>query len=198
MRPPSMIHSHSLPSRRMRACNAGRPHWAVSARQRPRSGQKLCCASPAAASGPLWTSHLTRRINLDLAVEEAVEQALAQCPGSAAPELALVFVSSAYASEYNVLVPELRKRLPSLKLVVGCTVGHGRMLSPFVDSCWSHICHPCFERCNSPRTGLWRHWQHARGPARGRTQPSPQPDACYPARGECAWGTASEVLHTDC
>ena len=39
------------------------------------------------------------------------------------PELAIVFVSAAFGSDFDRLVPLLRERLPSLKHVFGCSVG---------------------------------------------------------------------------
>ena len=90
------------------------------------------CSSTAADAAtvskpPAWSSHVSRRINLDLAIEEAVAGAHKQlCSDSAAePQLAVVFVSSAYAQDYDQVVPQLRKRLPSLKFIFGSTVRNG-------------------------------------------------------------------------
>ena len=65
--------------------------------------------------------HLQRRINLDLAVEEAVSCALKDQQWH--PELAIVFISSAYVAEYDQLISELRAAVPSLKYIVGSSVG---------------------------------------------------------------------------
>jgi len=64
---------------------------------------------------------LQRRINLDLAVEEAVSCALKDQQWH--PELAIVFISSAYVAEYDQLISELRAAVPSLKYIVGSSVG---------------------------------------------------------------------------
>jgi hypothetical protein len=70
-----------------------------------------------------WSSNVSRRINLDLAVEEAVAGALNSRSAGWEPELAIVFLSSAYVREYDQLVELLRQKVPSLKHVFGSTVG---------------------------------------------------------------------------
>ncbi|KAF8063849.1 hypothetical protein HT031_003706 [Scenedesmus sp. PABB004] len=85
--------------------------------------QAAGAAAPCApSSGIMWSSHVSRRINADLAIEEAVAGALAAAPPGCAPELAIVFVSSAYVAEYGDIVALLRKRLPSLRHVFGSSV----------------------------------------------------------------------------
>jgi hypothetical protein len=75
-----------------------------------------------------WTSAVCSRQDLELegAVAQAVQEALAGWPPGAAPDLALVFVSSNYHKAYERLLPALRRRLPSLRHVLGCTVSGGR------------------------------------------------------------------------
>jgi deleted-in-malignant-brain-tumors protein 1 len=77
-----------------------------------------------AASGSFqWSSNVSRRINLDLAVEEAVAGALSREAAGWDPQLAIVFLSSAYVAEYDQLVELLRQKVPSLKHIFGSTVG---------------------------------------------------------------------------
>lgn len=69
-----------------------------------------------------WTSALSRRASLEAAVDEAVDRASAAL--SAPPDLALVFISSAFASEYPRLMPLLRERFErngALPVLVGCS-----------------------------------------------------------------------------
>lgn len=72
-------------------------------------------------SNPMkWTSTLSTRSSLEAAVTEVVEQA-SQNLGEAA-DLGLVFISSAFASEYARLMPLLQERLPDMTLI-GCGGG---------------------------------------------------------------------------
>jgi small ligand-binding sensory domain FIST len=67
-----------------------------------------------------WASALSTLPSLEAAVGEVVEQAerLLQAPA----DLGLVFISSAFASEYSRLLPLLRERL-SLPALIGCSGG---------------------------------------------------------------------------
>ncbi|KAI8477022.1 MAG: FIST N domain-containing protein [Monoraphidium minutum] len=76
-------------------------------------------AAPAAA-GWSYASALSRRVNLDLALSEAAGAALAGC-GASEPEIAFVFASSAYGRSLDLLVPMLRRLLPTVTHIVGCT-----------------------------------------------------------------------------
>lgn len=58
---------------------------------------------------------------MELAVEEAIEGARAGHPEDWEPELAIVFLSSAYVAEYRSLVDLLRSKLPSLRIITGST-----------------------------------------------------------------------------
>lgn len=67
-----------------------------------------------------WANALSTRPSLEAAVEEVVEQTqqLLQAPA----DLGLVFISSAFASEYSRLMPLLQERL-SLPAIIGCGGG---------------------------------------------------------------------------
>jgi small ligand-binding sensory domain FIST len=64
-----------------------------------------------------WTNALSTCPSLEAAVAEVVDRA--QKSLRAAPDLGLVFISSAYASEYPRLMPLLRERL-SVPALIGC------------------------------------------------------------------------------
>jgi len=68
-----------------------------------------------------WANALSTRPSLEAAVEEVVERATESLQASA--DLGLVFISSAFASEYTRLMPLLQERL-SVKVLVGCS-GNG-------------------------------------------------------------------------
>jgi small ligand-binding sensory domain FIST len=89
----------------------------------------------------VWSSFVSRRINLELAVEEAVEKALASQPPGWQPELGVVFVSSAYASEYGALLRLLRARVPSLQRIIGSSVSFEGVQS---------VSHVCVRRMGQP------------------------------------------------
>ena len=92
----------------------------------------------------MWTSFVSKIPSLDLAIEEAIDSAMAVAetsmpPGGSAvgsaqissgisadpsPDLALVFCSSSYSSNYEDVVRLVRSRLPSITRIVGCT-GYG-------------------------------------------------------------------------
>lgn len=67
-----------------------------------------------------WVSALSTRASLEAAVKEVVEQAQQQLQGP--PDLALIFISSAFASEYSRLMPLLREAL-SVPVCIGCSGG---------------------------------------------------------------------------
>jgi hypothetical protein len=77
----------------------------------------------AAAAGWAWASALSRRVNLDLALAEAAGAALEGC-GEAEPDIAFVFASSGYGQALDLLVPMLRRLVPTARAIVGCT-GYG-------------------------------------------------------------------------
>jgi small ligand-binding sensory domain FIST len=66
-----------------------------------------------------WVSALSTRASLEAAVREVVEQAQSQI---SAPDLAFVFISSAFASEYSRLMPLLQEAL-SVPVWIGCSGG---------------------------------------------------------------------------
>lgn len=67
-----------------------------------------------------WANALSTRPSLEAAVEEVVERAQESLQASA--DLGLVFISSAFASEYTRLMPLLQERL-SVKSLIGCSGG---------------------------------------------------------------------------
>jgi hypothetical protein len=96
-----------------------RPHVVRASQQQQSSTAVPSVAAPGSFQ---WSSNISRRINLDLAVEEAVSGALSNQATGWEPELAVVFLSSAYVAEYDQLVDLLRQRVPSLKHVFGSSV----------------------------------------------------------------------------
>ncbi|MBZ8182555.1 FIST signal transduction protein [Oscillatoria salina] len=69
------------------------------------------------ASQIQWINALSTRASLEAAVKEVVTRI--QQSLSAPPELGIVFISSAYASDYSRLVPLLIEELP-LPVLIGC------------------------------------------------------------------------------
>lgn len=67
-----------------------------------------------------WTNAISTRASLEAAVKEVVEQA--QSGLDAPADLALVFISSAFASEYSRLMPLLREQLKA-RAIIGCSGG---------------------------------------------------------------------------
>ena len=67
-----------------------------------------------------WVNALSTQASLEAAVREVVERATAQLEG--APDLAILFISAAFGSEYSRLMALVRDRLwvPAL---VGCGGG---------------------------------------------------------------------------
>ncbi len=72
-------------------------------------------------SGMKWVSALSTRPSLEAAVEEVVRQTRATL--SHAPDLALVFISAAFASEYSRLMLLLKELLPADLPLIGCGGG---------------------------------------------------------------------------
>ncbi|WP_225938300.1 FIST signal transduction protein [Leptothermofonsia sichuanensis] len=72
------------------------------------------------ANSMKWTSALSTRPSLEAAIAEVVEQAKESL--QATPDLALVFISSAFTSEYARLMPLLQEYLPALP-ILGCGGG---------------------------------------------------------------------------
>lgn len=64
-----------------------------------------------------WVNALSTRPSLEAAVAEVVDRV--QKSLTVAPDLGLVFISSAYASEYSRLMPLLREQL-SVPVLIGC------------------------------------------------------------------------------
>jgi len=107
-------------------------------KRRNQTSFRTVCASqsaqaPAAAAvpttHPTWSSHVSRRINLELAIEEAIEGARKGQAEDWEPELAIVFLSSAYVQEYASLISLLRSKVPSLKHIIGSSVRFMRQLT---------------------------------------------------------------------
>lgn len=67
-----------------------------------------------------WANALSTRPSLEAAVEEVVERTQKSLQASA--DLALVFISSAFASEYTRLMPLLQEKL-SVPVLIGCSGG---------------------------------------------------------------------------
>ena len=67
-----------------------------------------------------WVSALSTRPSLESALKEVVEQADRELEGPA--DLALIFISSAFASEYSRLMPLLQELLP-VPAILGCGGG---------------------------------------------------------------------------
>jgi small ligand-binding sensory domain FIST len=65
-----------------------------------------------------WANALSTRPSLEAAVAEVVDRV--QQSLTAAPDLGLVFISSAYASEYSRVMPLLREQL-SVPVLIGCS-----------------------------------------------------------------------------
>ena len=76
--------------------------------------------SPSNGTKMQWVSALSTRASLEAALDEAI--ALAQQDLSAQPDLGLIFISSAFASEYSRVMPLLQEKL-SLKALLGCSGG---------------------------------------------------------------------------
>jgi hypothetical protein len=96
---------------------AAAPGAASGQTPRPSSAAAPSPNDPAAWA---WASAVSRRVNLDLALTEAAGAALAAC-GPAEPDVAFVFASSAYGQTLDLLVPLLRRLLPTARAIVGCT-----------------------------------------------------------------------------
>ncbi|MEB3179843.1 MAG: FIST N-terminal domain-containing protein [Nostocaceae cyanobacterium] len=68
-----------------------------------------------------WVNALSTRPSLEAAIGDVVEQATSLLQASV--DLGLVFISSAFASEYSRLLPLLQERLPDIKVLIGCSGG---------------------------------------------------------------------------
>jgi hypothetical protein len=126
--------------------------------QRGRSGQVAqgnstarVASTVATETEPIqWGCYLSRKAILADAVDECISQvaqAMNDDPQGARyafqPELAIVFISSAYGKEFDSLIPMLTERLPSLKTVFGCSVRGcvPRVRLPCMHACT--CCSPC-------------------------------------------------------
>ena len=67
-----------------------------------------------------WVSALSTRPSLEGAIAEAVEQAQGRLQGTA--DLAIVFISSAFTSEFSRLMPLLQEKL-AVPALIGCSGG---------------------------------------------------------------------------
>lgn len=67
-----------------------------------------------------WVSTLSTRPSLEAAVEDVVQRA--QAALQTTPDLGIVFISAAFASEYSRLMPLLKERLPEIPMI-GCSGG---------------------------------------------------------------------------
>lgn len=75
---------------------------------------------PETSQSMQWVSALSTKVSLEAAVQDLAEQVQAQLRGT--PDLGMVFISAAYASEFMRLLPLLNKALP-LPCLVGCSGG---------------------------------------------------------------------------
>ncbi|MEY2911840.1 MAG: hypothetical protein RLZZ184_1149 [Cyanobacteriota bacterium] len=67
-----------------------------------------------------WTNALSTRSSLEAAINDVIEQAVASLTAPA--DLGLVFISSAFMSEYTRLLPLLAEKL-SVPILIGCSAG---------------------------------------------------------------------------
>ncbi len=67
-----------------------------------------------------WTNALSTRPSLEAAITDVVERAISSL--TAPPDLGLVFISSAFASEYSRLLPLMAEKL-SVPVLIGCSGG---------------------------------------------------------------------------
>ena len=141
------MHTHRLPANSChRQCPARVIHGGnrissrravvVRASQPATQHHAAAAAEEAAVPTTQWSSYVSRRINLELALDEAIEGARQGHADDWQPELAVVFISSSYVQEYGSLISLLRNKVPSLKHITGCTV------SPMAGS--SSVAHSCF------------------------------------------------------
>lgn len=68
-----------------------------------------------------WANALSNLSSLEAAVADVGERAASLLPAPA--DLGLVFISAAFTSEYPRLLPLLRKKLPNVKVLIGCGGG---------------------------------------------------------------------------
>ncbi len=69
-----------------------------------------------------WGSFLSQKEFVDDAIAEAVSSILQNIGKDSQPNIAIVFVSSAYGQQYDRVVPALRELVPSLQCVYGSSV----------------------------------------------------------------------------
>ncbi len=69
-----------------------------------------------------WGSYLSRELELDAAIAEATAAILGEMGPDSRPDLALVFASNHWSDDMGEVVGLLRKAVPSVKCVFGCTV----------------------------------------------------------------------------
>jgi small ligand-binding sensory domain FIST len=69
-----------------------------------------------------WGSYVSSKPTVHDAVEEAVERISAGLSPDFAPDIALVFASCSYGQDLENVVSEIRKQLPSVKRIFGCSV----------------------------------------------------------------------------
>ena len=100
---------------------AGERQSPVPARISPNSNLPLWAKSSSMAADRFrWTNAISTRLSLEAAVREVTERVRQSLPTP--PDLAVVTISSAYASEYSRLVPLLLEQLPCKELI-GCGGG---------------------------------------------------------------------------
>lgn len=58
---------------------------------------------------------------MDTAISEAADRILDKLGSDTQPQLAIIFVSSIFGSQYDDVIPILRKRIPSLQHIFGCS-----------------------------------------------------------------------------
>ncbi|GAX79069.1 hypothetical protein CEUSTIGMA_g6509.t1 [Chlamydomonas eustigma] len=71
-----------------------------------------------------WGSFVSTLPVIEIAAQEAVEGIMSSVGKDTKPDLAIVFVTCSLGSEFDKVIPILRKLVPSLKTIVGCS-GYG-------------------------------------------------------------------------
>jgi hypothetical protein len=68
-----------------------------------------------------WASYMSKSSALEVALDEAIRGCKKALDPDMPVHLAIIFVSSNYAKHYKDIVPTLRKQLPDLQIVIGCS-----------------------------------------------------------------------------
>lgn len=119
-------------SRSLPVCRTA-PRRLCSQKECPRNSRTKCAVQRAQSAEPVanasqpqalkWASHVSSKPDVSDALNEAVKRIM-KSTGSKDTDfdVAFVFVSSLYDSEVEDAVPLLRKKVPSLKHIFGCSV----------------------------------------------------------------------------